>query len=63
MGLMDRLFSYAQDVIKLAGEVEDLSEDLARIDAQQRSHAERLVRLETIIELAGGGRGGRLPPG
>ncbi|MCP1674435.1 hypothetical protein J2T57_001537 [Natronocella acetinitrilica] len=52
MGVFDRLFQYTQSVITLIREVLELGGAVERMEARSLAQGERLVRIETIIELA-----------
>lgn len=61
MSLFDRLFDYTRDVVGLSKEVQDLGKRIERIEVEQREADRRLVRIETILELARARATDRLP--
>jgi len=52
MGLISDVVSYSTKVIKLTDEVEQLGQRTQRLVDEQRELDRRLVRIETLIELA-----------
>ncbi|MDN5870006.1 MAG: hypothetical protein L0H73_04725 [Nitrococcus sp.] len=56
MGAGRDLMDFARRVLRLTEEVEALGEDVAQLQADVRSHERRLIRIETVMELAQQGR-------
>ncbi|MDN5851085.1 MAG: hypothetical protein L0H63_15865 [Nitrococcus sp.] len=56
MGAGKDLMDFARRVLRLTEEVEALSEDFAELQSESRDHERRLIRIETVMELAQQGR-------
>lgn len=52
MGIFDRMFQYAQEVVTLTREVKGLGDELDKVSGRQQEMDRRLVRVETFIEMA-----------
>lgn len=52
MSITDRFFSVLKDVVILAEETKRLNRAIEKHDAQIDNVRERLVRLETMVEIA-----------
>lgn len=59
MGATDRFFAAIKEVLVLSNEVERLADEVKDLGGLVRDVDRRLVRIETMVELAGGK--GRLP--
>lgn len=57
MSALDRLRENVREVIVLGSEMKRLNDDVRDLALEVRDHERRLVRIETLIEVAGG-RGG-----
>lgn len=57
MSALDRLLESVREVIVLGSEMKRLNDDVRDLALEVRDHERRLVRIETLIEVAGG-RGG-----
>jgi hypothetical protein len=61
MSAIDRIFTSLKTIIELRGDVERTAAQVDRLSAMALDHEKRLIRLETMVEMAQGGRGKRLP--
>ncbi len=61
MSAIDRIFSSLKSIIELRGDVERTATQVDRLSGMVLDHEKRLIRLETMVEMAQGGRGKRLP--
>jgi hypothetical protein len=61
MSAIDRIFSSLKSIIELRGDVERTSAQVYRLSGMTLDHEKRLIRLETMVEMAQSGRGKRLP--
>ncbi len=59
MGLGEKFFETIKEVLVLSEEVRGLTDEVKALSGDVRSIDRRLVRLETMVEMAGGQR----PPG
>ncbi len=57
MSALNRLLESVREVIVLGSEMKRLNDDVRDLALEVRDHERRLVRIETLIEVAGG-RGG-----
>ena len=63
MAALDQIIEGLKEALKLSAEIRRLSESVRELSIEMRELDRRLVRLETMAELAQGGRGvKRLPP-
>jgi hypothetical protein len=59
MSLMSQILSYGKDIVLLTERVDTLLQERKLVMAKLEDHEQRLVRIETLIEIAGRRR--RLP--
>ncbi len=63
MAALDQIIEGVKEVLKMSGEIKRLAETVRELSTEIRDLDRRLVRLETIVELAQGARATRrLPP-
>jgi hypothetical protein len=59
MSLMSQILSYGKDIVLLTERVDTLLQERKLVMAKLEDHEQRLVRIETLIEIASRAR--RLP--
>lgn len=52
MSTLDRLLQGIRDVLVLSTQVEGLTKDVGELARDVRNHEKRLIRLETMVEMA-----------
>ncbi|MGI9283755.1 MAG: hypothetical protein ACR2P1_00015 [Pseudomonadales bacterium] len=52
MGATDKFFSAVKEVLILSNEVKRLADEVKEMEANQRDIDRRVVRLETMVEIA-----------
>jgi hypothetical protein len=63
MAALDQIIDGIKEVLRMSVEIKRLSEAVRDLSVEVREIDRRLVRIETMAELAQSGRGGkRLPP-
>ena len=63
MAALDQIIEGVKEVLKMSGEIKRLSETVRDLSVEVRDMDRRLVRLETMVEVAQTTRGTkRLPP-
>jgi vacuolar-type H+-ATPase subunit D/Vma8 len=63
MAALDQIIEGVKEVLKMSGEIKRLAESVRELSAEIRDIDRRVVRLETMVELAQAARGARrLPP-
>ena len=63
MAALDQIFDGVREVFKMSAEIKRLAETVRDMSVEVRDLDRRVVRLETMLELAQGARGTRrLPP-
>ena len=55
MSTLDRLLQGIRDVLVLSTQVDRLGQDVGELARDVRNHEKRLIRLETMVEMAQGG--------
>lgn len=59
MSAFDRLLDSVREVIVLGSEIKRMNEDIRDLALEVRDHERRLIRIETLIEVAGAKGGAR----
>ncbi|OGA14367.1 MAG: hypothetical protein A3D95_04130 [Betaproteobacteria bacterium RIFCSPHIGHO2_12_FULL_69_13] len=63
MAALDQIIGGVKEVLKMSGEIKRLSDSVRELSTEVRDIDRRVVRLETMVELAQASRGAkRLPP-
>lgn len=62
MAALDQIIEGVKEVLKMSGEIKRLAETVRELSTEIRDLDRRLVRLETMVELAQGARAGKRPP-
>ena len=57
MAWIENLSGYLKKLVLVEKEIEDMSEDVKDLSKGLMDHEKRLIRIETMIEMSGGGAG------
>lgn len=53
MSLLDRVLDSVKELVVMRSELDRMASDLATTRADVRSHEDRLIRIETMVEMGG----------